>query len=155
MNKIYGDIIQAAESGKYDVVLHNCNCFCTMGSGVALCIANAWPEVAAADCATQKGDISKLGTYSRARVVRGDIGFNVYNIYGQYKYGYRSLQLFDIDAFAYAIDTLATELQLWKRPVNILFPPLGAGSAGGRWRHISNVLTTQLSNHNLTLIKLK
>ena len=30
-----GDLIEAAKSGEINVFGHGCNCFCTMGSGIA------------------------------------------------------------------------------------------------------------------------
>ena len=35
MNKIKGDLIKFAINGKFDVIIHGCNCFCTMGAGIA------------------------------------------------------------------------------------------------------------------------
>lgn len=52
-----GDLLQA----EVDAIGHCCNCFCTMGKGIAPKIKKEWPEVYAADCATRKGDRTKLG----------------------------------------------------------------------------------------------
>lgn len=41
INYIDGDLIKLALSGKFDVIAHGCNCFCTMGAGIA-------PQMAAA-----------------------------------------------------------------------------------------------------------
>lgn len=37
--EIWGDFIQLALQGKFDVIGHGCNCFCTMGAGIALQMA--------------------------------------------------------------------------------------------------------------------
>jgi O-acetyl-ADP-ribose deacetylase (regulator of RNase III) len=34
--EIYGDLIELAKQGKFDVIAHGCNCFCTMGAGIAV-----------------------------------------------------------------------------------------------------------------------
>lgn len=154
MNEVNGNIIDIAEEGGYDIVLHNCNCQNTMGSGVAKEIAKHWPEVYKADCNTVKGDFSKLGTYSKATVTRRGNTFTVYNLYGQFRYGERKLQLFDIDAFENALCLLAIELHALKRPMKILFPLLGTGSAGGRWSAIAPRLESILKDHHLTLVRL-
>jgi O-acetyl-ADP-ribose deacetylase (regulator of RNase III) len=35
MKEIEGDLIDLAKRGHFDVVTHGCNCFCTMGAGIA------------------------------------------------------------------------------------------------------------------------
>jgi len=35
MKIIKGDLIELIKKGYFDVVIHGCNCFCTMGSGFA------------------------------------------------------------------------------------------------------------------------
>lgn len=37
-----GDLIKLALSGKFDVIVHGCNCFCTMGAGIAPQMAEAF-----------------------------------------------------------------------------------------------------------------
>lgn len=149
---IMGDIVDEAEFGEYDVVLHNCNCQRRQGAGVARDIANAWPEVEAADAATPLTR-DKLGTYSMATVTRGDVTFDVYNVYGQYFWGRRGLQHFSPDMFDRAMEKLAEELKD-KAPLNILFPAIGSGAGGGQWSTVSEILTHHLGDHNLTLISL-
>ena len=34
-NEIEGDLIRLAKQGTFDVITHGCNCFCTMGAGIA------------------------------------------------------------------------------------------------------------------------
>ena len=35
MKVVKGNIFDLAEQGEFDVVVHGCNCFCTMGKGIA------------------------------------------------------------------------------------------------------------------------
>ena len=83
MKTIKGDLIKLALVGEFDVLLHGCNCFNTMGAGIASQIRQVFPEAFRSDLATIKGDKNKLGTYSFA-VSRGII---VVNCYTQYDYG--------------------------------------------------------------------
>lgn len=46
------------------VIAHGCNCFNTMGSGIAKTIKILYPEVYETDCKTIKGSREKLGTIS-------------------------------------------------------------------------------------------
>jgi type IV secretory pathway TrbL component len=63
-----GDLIQKARAGEFDVIVHGCNCFCTMGAGIAKTIKQVFPAAYQADLATTAGDQAKLGTYSAAQV---------------------------------------------------------------------------------------
>ena len=64
MKVIRGDLVQLALAGKFDVIVHGCNCMCTMGAGIAKQIKQKFPEAYRVDCQTKKGDRSKLGTIS-------------------------------------------------------------------------------------------
>ncbi|RYD20572.1 MAG: hypothetical protein EOP88_14530 [Verrucomicrobiaceae bacterium] len=35
MKTVAGDLIQLAKNGEFDLIVHGCNCMCTMGAGVA------------------------------------------------------------------------------------------------------------------------
>ena len=78
INYIDGDLIKLALHGTFDVVAHGCNCFCTMGAGIAPQMADAFgcdefelerTETEECDfngeCYTvetgNRGDINKLG----------------------------------------------------------------------------------------------
>ena len=56
MKYIIGDLIKMAESGQFDVIVHGCNCFCTMGGGIAAAIANNFPHAYEEDCNIHKSD---------------------------------------------------------------------------------------------------
>jgi O-acetyl-ADP-ribose deacetylase (regulator of RNase III) len=77
MKIIKGDIIKLAQQGQFDVIVHGCNCFCTMGSGIAKAVKSCFPIAFQVDLKTQKGEKAKLGTYSSATVemlIRNSIG---------------------------------------------------------------------------------
>lgn len=63
-----GDIVEMAQAGTFDVLIHGCNCYHAMGSGVATQIRRAFPAAYEVDLATVKGDVKKLGTLSIARI---------------------------------------------------------------------------------------
>ena len=84
---IKGNLLDAFDRGDVDVIAHQCNCFCNMGSGIAPQIAKRYPAARAADNTTIKGDSDKMGTFTRAiisRDVDGEIIDDgiVYNLYG-------------------------------------------------------------------------
>lgn len=69
--------------------MHQCNCFCTWGKGVAVAMKKAFPEAFEADKATMP-DKWKAGGFSYAEIERPNpMGVKyVFNLYGQINYGY-------------------------------------------------------------------
>lgn len=51
-----GDLLEAARNEEVHVIAHCCNCFVTMGSGIAPQIKKAYPYAFAADQGTTRGD---------------------------------------------------------------------------------------------------
>lgn len=125
MYVVYGDLIDLAKKGEFDVIVHGANCFNTMGGGIAKQIREQFPEAYAADCKTVKGDRSKLGQYTTAVV--GDL--TIVNAYTQYRFNQMGLpkDLFEYEAFAYILDQLAAEYP----DKRFGFPLIGTGLAGG------------------------
>ena len=86
MKSIVGDLLKLANDGRFDVIVHGCNCYCTMGAGIAKAIRDQYPAAYEADLKTEKGNRDKLGTYSSADVSGGDYRFTVVNAYTQFHY---------------------------------------------------------------------
>ncbi len=76
-----GDLIQKARAGEFDVLVHGCNCFCTMGAGIAKTIKQVFPAAYQADLATVAGDKTKLGSYSMASVEAAEKPLVIVNAY--------------------------------------------------------------------------
>lgn len=62
MKTIVGDLIHLAKDGVFDLIVHGCNCLCTMGAGIAKGIKAAFLAAFGADQATACGDMAKLGS---------------------------------------------------------------------------------------------
>lgn len=76
--------------GEWDGIVHCANLYHTMGGGIARIIARDFPEALEADKTTARSDVSKLGTFSRASIVRSAETpnskaklFEIFNLYGQ------------------------------------------------------------------------
>ena len=67
-----------------DGIIHQANCFHTMGGGIALRIKNKFPAAYEVDLTTPKGDYEKLGTFSVAVLPSN---FHIYNLYSQFSFG--------------------------------------------------------------------
>ena len=148
MKEIKGDLIELAMQGEFDVILHGCNCFHTMGGGIAAQIKKAFPEAYNADIkAGISGDRNKLGSYSCVNIERNFYDFYVVNCYTQYFFGTDKPHV-DYSA----IRMCMTRVKQAFPGKSIGYPMIGAGLAGGDWGIISNIIDECLEGMDHTLV---
>jgi O-acetyl-ADP-ribose deacetylase (regulator of RNase III) len=147
MKKLQGDLIKLALNGEFDLIVHGCNCFCTMGAGIAKGIKLQFPEAYAADLDTRYGDKDKLGTVSwaKAKAYKGEL--IVVNAYTQYEFQGQS-PLVDYDA----IRTSFAQIKDKFPGLRIGYPLIGSGLAGGDWEKISQIIEEELDGEDHTLV---
>ena len=131
IKQITGDLIKSAKQGNFDVIAHQANCFNTMGSGIAKSIREEWPEAAAVDSATIKGDHSKLGTLTHTK----NTSPIIVNLYGQFDYWSQGV-LTNYDALEKALLEMKSKFPN-KR---IGLPKIGALRARGDWNTIFAII---------------
>ena len=148
MNIIKGDLIKLALDGNFDVIIHGCNCFCTMGAGIAKSIKNEFPQAFKADLATIKGDKTKLGTYSSVCINQNNYKIIIVNAYTQFHWWGNGCKA-DYNAIKNVFSAIKKNFHGKK----IGYPLIGAGLAGGDWNVISKIIKTELKNENHTLVK--
>lgn len=125
-----GDLIQLAKQGKFDVIVHGCNCQNTMGSGIAKQIKDAFPQAFKADLEFSRNthSFNKLGNYSTAYYHDGDhCDLIIVNAYTQYDYLPRGIDHFEYASFAVILQKLAHHYG----HCHFGFPYIGMGLAGG------------------------
>lgn len=152
---IKGNLIDLAEAGTFDVIVHGCNCFHTMGAGIAKEISSRYPQALEVDKKyTAKGDRSKLGGFTHVQIT-GPYGnkFTIINMYTQYYYGKPKKgapPLADYTAIKQGFQMLKRDYY-GKR---IGYPRIGAGLAGGDWATIQNIINTELNDmfHELVIL---
>lgn len=149
VHQIQGDLLQLAMRGQFDVIVHGCNCQCQMGKGIALSIKRLFPEAYKADCATEKGAFSKLGTMSIAEIKRSNVGFFIVNAYTQFHWRGEGVKA-DYDA----IRKVMQGVKLKFAGKRIGYPRIGAGLAGGDWTEISAIIDRELAGENHTCVVL-
>lgn len=142
---VKGDLIKLAEDGLFDVIVHGCNCFNVMGSGIAKTIKDRYPGAYKMDCGTIKGDSSKLGTYT----VYNTEKFTIINAYTQYNIRKNS-DVFDYDAFQKILDQLD---QTYSNDIKIGFPLIGCGLAGGNKERILSMINDFAKNRKVTVVE--
>lgn len=129
-----GNLVKAED---IDIFCHQCNCFATMGAGIAKQIATDYPEVKAADKANfkEKGAYGQLGTILPVSCHDGRVCVNMYS---QFHYG-KGKQT-DYEAFEKCLRKLAwfAKGQPGKK---VGFPyGIGCGLAGGDWSIVEKML---------------
>jgi O-acetyl-ADP-ribose deacetylase (regulator of RNase III) len=117
-----GNLLDLAEAGEFDIVVQGCNCFNTMGGGIAREIRERYPVAALVDNETQKGDYNKLGNYTTAFTGK----FLIVNAYTQYNMS-QGTDVFEYTAF----DLLCQKLHKAYGTKKIGLPYIGMGLAGG------------------------
>lgn len=148
MNILKGDLIQFALAGRFDVIVHGCNCFCSMGEGIAKLIQKNFPEAYQADLKTDMGNKKKLGTYSTARIERNKNIFTIVNGYTQYDFSGHGV-LVDYGT----IQKLFAKIKNDFSSQRIGYPKIGAGLAKGDWKMISTIINKELDGENHTLVE--
>ena len=147
MKEIQGDLIELAQEGCFDVIIHGCNCFCSMGAGIAKNMREVFPAAMKADLLTEKGDKEKLGTYSRAVVYQHFQPLTIINAYTQYHYNGTS-PLVNYDA----VETVFKKIKQDYTGKKIGYPKIGAGLAGGDWEVLRKIIDQALEGEDHTCV---
>ena len=148
MEIIQGDLIQLALAGRFDVIVHGCNCQCAMGAGIAKQIKQVFPEAYAVDRATEKADRGKLGTISFAGAVRQGHQLVVVNGYTQFHWSGTGV-IVEYEA----IRGVMHNVKKWFAGRRIGYPKIGAGLAGGDWNVIRPIIDEELTGEDHTLVE--
>lgn len=147
--EITGDLIELALKGEFDVITHGCNCFCTMGAGIAPQMAKAFGcDEFFLERNVEKGSIDKLGCIDWL----SKNGVAIVNSYTQYHYGKNH-----VDGIPNPIDYEALTLCL--RKINHIFkgkhiglPQIGCGLAGGDWNKVKEIIKKELKDCIITVV---
>ncbi len=125
-----------------DAILHGCNCFHTMGGGIARQIKEKYPHAYMADCATQEGSYEKMGNFSFAIAPDKKI---IYNCYTQFRFGtdrrhtdyeavFRSLSAVKVHAESKSLKRIALPYKMC------------CVLGGGDWRIVETMITCVFEN---------
>jgi len=143
-----GDLVQKAKAGEFDVIIHGCNCFCTMGAGIAKTIKQVFPAAFQADLATIEGDKSKLGNYSAAQVETSGRTLTIVNAYTQYQWRGAGRKV-DYDA----VRSVFQQIKQACAGKRIGYPAIGAGLAGGDWAVIASIINEELAGEEHVFVE--
>jgi|TARA_R110000851_G_scaffold112921_4_gene237328 O-acetyl-ADP-ribose deacetylase (regulator of RNase III) len=133
-----GNLLDQTEN--LDLIGHGCNCFLSMGAGIAKEVKERFSEAHLADLNTKYGDRSKLGDYTLAEYD----GFKILNLYTQYKYTRH-----EVDADYSAIASVFAKINEEYEGKSLGIPVIGAGLAGGDWTEISKIIEAETPDLNV------
>ena len=153
MEIITGDLIKLANEGEFTSIVHGCNCFSTMGAGIAKAIKLTWPRAYQADARCRLKPEQRLGKISSAMVEAEKTGedFRVINAYTQYRWG-RGKRQVDYSAVRACFKLINSQ---FGGPGTVIgFPLIGCGLAGGDWNIISRIIDDELGDTLHYLVKL-
>jgi O-acetyl-ADP-ribose deacetylase (regulator of RNase III) len=174
MKIIEGNLITLAKQGHFDVITHGCNCFCTMGAGIAVDMRlNFDCDKFPMEAPEYRGDMNKLGTIDyqvknlvldkpikvgNLNLLAPDFGgfpLVVINSYTQYRYGSNHP-----DGMRNPVDYDAITLCMKK--INHIFkgkslglPKIGCGLAGGEWNVVRQIIEREIFDMDVTVIDFK
>jgi len=138
------DILSQLDFTKQTVILHGCNCFHTMGAGIAKYLKQNYPLIYTVDKNTAYGDRNKLGTISIATIHNK---LHIVNCYTQFYYGSKSKTPVDYVAIAKCLHRVALLYNGWE----IRTPMIGCGLAGGDWDIVKLIFEETLGKQNLLI----
>jgi len=152
-NEIDGDLIALAKNGKFDVIVHGCNCMNTMKAGIAPKMAKAFGcDGFPLEAPEYRGDINKLGQIDY-EPVKLNIFSDLYvvNAYTQYHYvrWFNRTRNLDYDALTMCMRKINHKF----KGSHIGLPQIGAGLAGGVWKVIQNIIERELKDCEVTVVK--
>lgn len=150
LKRARGDLVQMADKGQFDVLIHGCNCLSIMGAGIAKQIADKWPVVATLDRNFVLSPSKRLGRYSFVYVpTSSGQELRVVNAYTQYGLGRKGQDVFEYAAFRHLLGEFRRILSPLDR---IAFPYIGMGLAGGDPKRIIPMLEDFATIHDVTLV---
>ena len=147
---IKGDLVKLFKERQFDVIIHGCNCFNTMGAGIAKQIKEEFPDAYRVDKATIKGDSYKLGNYSFASITCKENTYRyIINAYTQYDFRGKNPISYKAISDVFSLLNKCTMLQGMK----VGIPKIGAELAGGDWEHILYLINKATPDLDITLVE--
>lgn len=144
ITSIKGNLIQLALNGEFDCIGHGCNTKKTMGAGIALQIANTFPEAYEVDLAFPKPVLGINSYAETSRIGPNGLPMIVANMYTQVNPGRYSKSILSNDTYEHRITAigqcfiqLISDYPYAKTGI----PYIGAGLAGLKWDDIHSLLS--------------
>lgn len=141
MKEVEGDLFENPE--RFDVIVHGCNCFSTMGAGVAKIIKEKYPYAFLVDKNSKMTPNEKLGKITHTTGLTKPIIVNAYT-----QFQWKGKHNADYEAIRSSMKLIKKQFSGKK----IGMPKIGAGLAGGDWNIIKKIIDDELIDENVTVI---
>lgn len=145
-----GDLLKS----NCNIIIHQANCFATMGAGIAKQIKRIYPEAYEVDknFGFPVGSKKRLGFYTNTNFENDVV---VFNLYGQYNYG-RGKQT-NYKAFEQGLRMILINLvNDFEKNMKIGMPfGVGCGLAGGEWDIIKEIIERLSNKYEVTIFLYK
>lgn len=147
MKVVFGDLVELALAGCFDVIVHGCNCRRTMGAGLARRVKEVFPEAYAADQRSLSSPY-KLGAITKAVCPTPAGSVVVVNAYTQVEWRGDGVKT-DNAAVRRVFTQVAAEFPRSR----IAYPRIGSGLGGGNWAEIAPIIEETLQGLDHTLVE--
>ena len=158
--EIEGDLIELALSGHFDVIAHGCNCFCTMGAGIAPQMVKAFGcDKFKMEGIEYKGDINKLGCIDYGIYegfdLKSEYILTIVNAYTQYGFGRNHSNGTQTPLDYEALVLSMRKINYQFKGMHIGLPQIGCGLAGGDWNRVKTIIQNELKDCDVTIVIFK
>ena len=150
--EIEGNLLDMFDQGKFDIIAHATNCFASMSGGIALQIAQRYPQVSDADFQHYYGYGGDKRLMMGSIVAVGIGNNHIVNLYSQFKPGFQ--QNYDYKALEKCLWELNIMCKRIKK-TNVAFPMIGAGIGGADWNKVSSLIIQKMVDCQVTIVIFK
>lgn len=168
MNTVKGDLIKLALEGEFDVITHGCNCFCRMGSGIAVPMKKTFGcDTFPMEESQYIADYNKLGQIEwrpfyidDGKAVSAEFVDTKYkksplwvvNSYTQYAPG-RPTPPYNIPLDYDAVQMCFRKINFKFSGMHLGVPMIGSGLAGGSWNKIKSIIDKETPDMEVTVVE--
>ena len=146
IDTVKGDLIALFKQGKGHLI-HGCNCFHTMGGGIAAKIAKEFPQALAIDKKTIRGDAGKLGGFNVWHHKVNGYNWMGINLYTQYHPGPNA----EYSAIIRGFEQLNSAFEGTVKPFYI--PKIGCGIGGLEWECVEEIINIATPDINIVVVE--
>lgn len=152
MQYVKGGLLELADQGQFDVIVHGCNCFHIFGAGIALQVLRKWPAAYLEDLKTARGGRLKLGRFSTiTQPTSAGKMLTLVNAYTQFDLmGSGGIPVVDYAAIREVFNRIRE--RYGKQGLKFGIPQIGAGLAGGDWKAIEPVIDKAMAGEDITCV---
>lgn len=146
IDTVKGDLIALFKQGNGHLI-HGCNCFHTMGAGIAAKIAKEFPQALATDKKTPRGTASKLGEFNVWHHTVNGCNWMGINLYTQFRPGPNA----EYSAIIRGFEQLNSAFEGTVKPFYI--PKIGCGIGGLEWECVEEIINDFTPDINIVVVE--